>query len=155
MTNTETLQSPFRFKKTAILIGAIIAVSMAAAYTVTSHPMSLAASGAIAADGKLGVYSDAACTQPTHSLSWSNVTPSAALTQIVYIKNLSNEPLMLSLQVSSWQPTEASTYLHLAWDSEGVSVGVNGQQKACLTLTADSGAPNVSFSFSLTVTGTG
>jgi hypothetical protein len=102
------------------------------------------------------VYSDSACTEPVTSLDWGTLAPGEEKTKIVYLKNSGNSPLSLSMSVSGWDPVEAGSHLSLSWDKEGDTLGEGETVKATIMFSVSPTIEDVhSFSFSVTITGTG
>ena len=103
----------------------------------------------------VGVYTDAACTQNATSLTVGNINPGATANQTVYVKNTGNVPETLTMAVSNWNPTSASTYLTLTWNRQNYVLAAGASVQATLTLTAAANTGTLTtFSCSVTITGT-
>jgi hypothetical protein len=146
--------------KTSIILIAIVAsASLATALSlgVLTSSQNLSNSGSIAtvSSVNIGVYSDAALTQPCSTIDWSTISPSASLQRTIYIKNTGTLPAQLSIATSSWS-SGASSVLTLTWDKgTGTVLAAGAQTNAVLTLTAAASTGSVTtFSFTITITGT-
>jgi hypothetical protein len=67
----------------------------------------------------VGVYWDAACSNPVSSLDWGIVEPGAQKNFTVYVRNEGNAPGYLFLNAVNWNPSTASSYMTLTWDYLG------------------------------------
>ena len=119
--------------------------SLVATRTVTN-------SGSVTAVG-VGVYSDSDCTTALSAISWGTVNPGDVKTYTVYVKNTGNVPVTLSMTVSNWNPSSASSYITLTWNKEKYVLPATQVVPAVLTLTVSSSVSGVaSFSFDITIT---
>jgi hypothetical protein len=102
------------------------------------------------------VYSDAACTIETTSLTWGSIQPGGSATQTVYVKNLGNIAATLSSTFTAWTPSGTATYIHPSWNREGALISAGSVLSAVITLNVDSGITGITtFSFKIVVTGIG
>jgi len=105
---------------------------------------------------KVSVYWDSACTNATTSIDWGTLTPGTANSKTFYVRNEGNMPLMLSITILNWNPSNASNCLSLTWDLQGQTINSASTKTATLTLTATADATDIaSFSFDVTIAGTG
>ena len=147
-----------KIKKTTTLAAIALTIT-ALALTVTtlavlSSNQTVPLNGTISAVN-LGVYTDSACTQNATALNVGELTPGGSTTQIVYIKNTGNVPETLTMAVTNWNPTQASSSLTLTWDQQNVVLDAGEVVEATLTLDVgvDTGSIT-SFSCDVTFTGT-
>jgi len=102
------------------------------------------------------VYWDSAGTQNVSSIDWGIPAPGDVVNKTVYVKNSGNNPMNVSMSISSWVPAGASTYLSVTWDQEGVVVAAGGTVEAIISLDVSSGITGISdFSFNIVIEGTG
>ena len=100
-------------------------------------------------------YTDSACTIPCTALSVGNVVPGSTATQTIYIKNNGTVPVTLTMTVSNWNPTTASSYLGLSWNRQNHALSAGNSVQATLTLTATASTGSLTdFSCTVTITGT-
>jgi len=100
-------------------------------------------------------YTDSACTIPCTALNVGAVSPGSTVTQTVYIKNTGTVPMTLTMAVSNWSPTTASSYLTLSWNRQNTVLAAGQSIQATLTLTAAANTGTLTtFSCSVTITGT-
>lgn len=112
--------------------------------------------GSIKAVG-VGVYSDSACTTNLTSINWGLLTPGTNYTRDIWIKNLGNTRITLSMATEGWSPATASSYITLWWDREGQYLNATQSFKAVLTLYASTTITTTNitdFSFTIVITGT-
>jgi hypothetical protein len=132
---------------------AIMALMLTAAGLLSAN-QTVPLSGTINAVN-VGVYSDSDCTINCTSLNVGSLNPGDSATQTVYVKNTGNVPVTLSMAISNWDPTSASSYLTLSWDRTSYALAVGASVQATLTLTAASDTGSLtSFSCDVTITGT-
>ncbi|MDH5449098.1 MAG: hypothetical protein OEX01_08900, partial [Candidatus Bathyarchaeota archaeon] len=68
--------------------------------------------------------------------------------------NEGNIPMTLNMTTDNWNPSSASTYITLSWNSEGSQVSADSVLETILTLSVSSGISEIdSFSFDITITG--
>lgn len=129
-----------------------LAASTLAAITVTQN---ISSSGVVTSPN-IGLYSDSACTTNMTSVNWGSVAAGDAATQTVYVKNTGTGAMSLSLAVSNWSPSGASTYITISWNKQGTQLSAGQSVAATLTLTVSSSITGISsFSNSITISGTG
>jgi hypothetical protein len=106
--------------------------------------------------GKLGVYSNSACTQKITSIEWGPIQQGNSTSKIVYVKNLGTITLRLSLSNTNWTPTTAKGSVSLIWNRESTILARNQVTSANLTLGV---SPNISattrFNMDIVISGTG
>jgi hypothetical protein len=110
-------------------------------------------SGSVTAVG-VGVYSDCGCTTALSAISWGTVNPADVKTYTVYVKNEGTVSVTLSMTVSNWNPSSASSYITLTWNREKHMLPASQVVQAVLTLSVSSSVSGVtSFSFDITISG--
>lgn len=111
--------------------------------------------GAVAAVN-VGVYSDSECTQNCTSLNWGTIIPGSQINRTVYVKNIGDLPMTITMATESWLPTNASSLINLNWNQQDTTLNVNQSIGATLTLAAAASAAGnlTDFSFDIIITGT-
>ncbi len=103
----------------------------------------------------IGVYNDQALTQSALSIDWGTLTPGTSVTRSLYIKNLGNTLVTLSLATANWTPTTANGPLTLTWNLEGASLAPSGVAMATLTLSVSPIVNGITtFSMDVIISGT-
>jgi len=146
--------------KSSKLLVIILTVAAFALATLTlaaiNVSQNVSSSGAIATSPNIGVYSDSACTTNMTSVNWGTIAAGGTATQAVYVKDTGTGAMTLSLAVSSWSPSGASTYITISWNKQGAQLSAGGSVAATLTLTVSSSITGItSFSNTITISGTG
>jgi hypothetical protein len=73
-------------------------------------------------DVTVGVYEDAECTTEVSSIAWGDLEPGGSNNVTVYVKNLGDTTVTLSLGTQNWSPSEAQNYLSIDWDYEDTAL---------------------------------
>lgn len=103
----------------------------------------------------VGVYWENACINEILTIDWGYMEPGGSLNVTIYIQNEGTVPMTLNMTTDNWDPSSASTYITLSWDSEGSQVNANSVLETVLTLSVASNISEIdSFSFDITITGT-
>jgi len=99
------------------------------------------------------VYWDAAGTNPCTEIDWGMLTPGERMEVPVYIKNIKNTNVTLTMNTSNWSPWYAEGYITQGWDYvAGVVVDVNQTVLVTLILDVSSDIENVeNFSFDISI----
>jgi len=139
-------------------IGAVLAIAvmglMASTLGALVATRTISNSGSITAVG-VGVYSDSACKTALSAISWGTVNPGDVKNYTVYVRNEGTVSVTLSMTVSNWNPSSASSYITLTWNKEKSTLTAGQVVPAVLTLSVSSSVSGVtSFSFDITITGT-
>jgi len=103
----------------------------------------------------VGVYWENACINEVSTIDWGYMEPGASQNVTIYIQNEGTIPMTLNMTTDNWNPSSASTYITLSWNSEGSQVNANSVLEVVLTLSVASNISEInSFSFDITITGT-
>lgn len=103
----------------------------------------------------VGVYTTSACTTKVTSLDWGTLAPGDSKTQTVYIKNEGSVPIVLSMTVGNWTPSNAQNYITVTWNRQSTTLTAGSVISATLTLSVSSSISGITtFSFDITITGT-
>jgi archaellum component FlaG (FlaF/FlaG flagellin family) len=142
--------------KLLVVVLTVAAFALAAltlgAITVTQN----VSSSGVVTDSNIGVYSDSGCTTNMTSINWGSVAAGGTATQTVYVKDTGTGAMTLSLAVSNWSPSGASTYITISWNKQGTQLSAGQSVAATLTLTVSSSVTGItSFSNTITISGTG
>jgi archaellum component FlaG (FlaF/FlaG flagellin family) len=146
--------------KASKLLVVVLTVAAFALATLTlaaiNVSQNVSSSGTIATSPNIGVYSDSACTTNMTSINWGSVAAGGSATQIVYVKNTGTGSMTLSLAVSNWIPSGASTYITISWNQQGTQLSAGQSVAATITLTVSSSITGItSFSNTIAISGTG
>lgn len=138
---------------TLSVIVAALALTVMATGVLTSN-RSLQSFGTVQAVG-VGVYWNSACTNVTSTVNWGFVPPGASKNVTLYVRNEGTVPVVLSLTTNSWNPSNAASYIGLAWNREGAILNAGFIASATLILSISSSISGIStFSFNIVITGT-
>jgi len=136
-------------------LAVVVVLMMTSALALISSNQTLSTSGTIKTVN-VGVYFDAACTEPASTLSWGSVSPGTSAVQTVYVKNLGSVTLTLNMTSDTWTPSNCPTYMGLTWDEEGAVVSVGNHVQADFNLTVSPSITGIAtFSFNIVITGSG
>lgn len=141
-----------------ITFGAVVAIAIvglaASVFGAMLATQTFSNTASINAVG-VGVYSDSACTMKVTSLNWGTLSPGESKTQTIYVKNVGSVPIVLSMTVGNWTPSNAGV-ITVSWNRQGSTLSAGSSISAAITLTVPTSISGVtSFSFDITITGTG
>lgn len=104
----------------------------------------------------VGVYENSECTQNCTSINWGTIIPGSQINKTVYVKNIGNVPMTITMTTESWLPTNASSLVTLTWNRQDTTLNFNQSIGATLTLAAAASAEAnlTDFSFNIIITGT-
>jgi hypothetical protein len=104
---------------------------------------------------QIGVYNDSNCTNAVSNIAWGTLSPGANATQTVYVKNEGSASVTLNMTTTSWNPSNASSYMTLTWNRENYVLTASSIVSAVLTLNVSSSITGITtFNFNTTITGT-
>jgi hypothetical protein len=107
------------------------------------------------ATANIGIYTDSSCTQNATSIDWGTITAGDYVTRTLYIKNLGNAQVTLSLSTTNWTPTTANGPITLTWNRENTALAINKVTTATLTLNISSIVNGITtFEFEIVISGT-
>jgi len=142
-------------RKTLLIAVFLLAVLIVGVYALLVATQNISNTATIKTVN-VSTWQDNACTIPLTSWNWGMMEPGTSSQKTMYVKNDGNVPMTLNMTTSSWNPSNASTYITVTWNREGAVVPVGSNVQANVTLTISptiSGIP--SFTFTMTITGTG
>jgi hypothetical protein len=152
------LQIPIA-KTSKILVVILIAVALALTTTtlgVLNVSQNVTSSGTITTSPNIGVYSNSNCTTTLTSINWGSIIAGGNATQTFYVKNTGTGIMTLSLSVSNWSPSGASTYLTISWNQQGTQLSAGQSVAATITLAVSSSITGITtFTNTIAITGTG
>jgi len=138
-----------------LLVTAILSVAMAASVGITQRRIPSRGTVHVEVLG-IEVYWDPECTSIVTEIEWGVLEPSDVVARTVYLKNIGNAAVVLSMITENWAPTETGAYITVTWDAEGSTLAVNSTIAAKITLSVSSEISGVSsFSFDIVITGGG
>jgi len=102
----------------------------------------------------VGVYWDANCENIVYSLDWGNLFPGAIRKFEIYLRNESNESIILNLLTENWSPITAAQDISISWDYHGSPIYENQVIVTELALSVSNEIIGVtSFSFDIIIDG--
>ena len=138
-----------------VLALAIMALSGLSIAAITVN-QNISSSGTITASPNVSVYSDSACTNAISTINWGSIEAGGSASQTIYVKNTGGALMTLSLAVSGWSPTSASSYVTVTWTEQGVQIAAGQSVAVTLTLTVSSSETGITtFSNTIVISGTG
>jgi hypothetical protein len=66
----------------------------------------------------IGVFTNINFTTPVTSISWGMLQPGQVENYSAYLLSESNVPITLSMYTANWNPSNASNYLTLTWNTK-------------------------------------
>ncbi len=142
--------------KVAILAAiATAAIGVGAVTALLSTTQIINNTGNVNTVGGLDVYWDSAGTNRTTTINWGTMSPGDTKGYTVYVKNVGNTALTLSMSTSAWNPSAAVNSIHLTWNCTGYQLQTHDAIVAArLSLAVDSDITGITnFSFNTTITG--
>jgi hypothetical protein len=99
-------------------------------------------------------YEDFEATLNCSMIDFGSLSPGKASSQTVYIKNIGSEIVFLSMNVQSWEPSNAEAFLVLSWNRDGYILSPGESIGASFILDVDEDVFGFSdFSFSILIVG--
>jgi hypothetical protein len=132
-------------KRTFVLVLILATLLSFTAYKLFFWNSSVPSASAVEAEGSIGVYWDANCSQRVYSIDWGTLTLGETKEVIVYVRNEGNQTLILALTTLNWQPENAFVWVHFSWTCQTTEVGTGQIVKVTQNLNA---APNIPGGFS-------
>jgi hypothetical protein len=103
----------------------------------------------------VGVFTDAACTNPLTSINWGMLNPGDAPTYTFYVQNNGTVSVTLTMTTSSWNPQAAAGNFTVTWNQQNSILAAGAVAQAVITLSVSSSAVGIaSVTFVTTITGT-
>jgi|YelNatPaOPRAMG01_1025707.scaffolds.fasta_scaffold85970_2 archaellum component FlaG (FlaF/FlaG flagellin family) len=107
-----------KLRRIIILVSAVAVLVVAAAWAV-SYITFLNTGNLLKPEGDIGVYSDSSCTNEVTSINWGDVSLGTTKNYTTYIKNKGTVNVVISLNTTNWNPSNAKDYIQLSWDYDG------------------------------------
>lgn len=102
------------------------------------------------------VFWDPEYTSVVTEIDWGILEPSDTAIKTIYLKNMGNAAVALSMVAQNWTPVEAETFITVIWDIEGTILDVNATVMANITLSVLADISGISdFSVDIVITGGG
>ena len=151
------IQNPSSSKWFSILLVVTIGVFLISSASITmgllSAPSSANTGTLLVPSDQLGVYADAACTQPVTAIDWGRLASGEQKTFVVYLRNIGNGSCVLELHAMNWNPSYLSDHMLVSWDYVGQVLAVDDALPVVLTLEVSPDLDNVgAFSYDLVIT---
>jgi len=86
----------------------------------------------------IAIYQDSNCTSPVYQVDWGSLEPGMTRDTTMYIRNIGEGKVELSLDATNWRPANISNYLNLTWSYSGAAVFPSETVKVTLTLSSSS-----------------
>jgi hypothetical protein len=105
-------------------------------------------------EGKLTIYADQTLTSELSYLNWGYVEPNSTNYRYAYLKNTYDFSIKLSMNTTSWNPSNATNYMLFDWNCTNYDLASQNVVCALLTLTIYSNTTEsgiVDFSFNINV----
>jgi hypothetical protein len=116
-------------QKRATIIIAVLIVSAVSLAIATSGALSASFTNTnIPSTGKVttvetsvnvGIFDNSACTLNLTSVDWGELRSGENATKTVWVKNVGDTDVTLSLSATGWTPSNSYQYMELTWDSNG------------------------------------
>lgn len=102
------------------------------------------------------VYAEPECLTPVTNIDWGLLEPGQTAQKTVYVKNVGNAPVTLTMTTQEWSPSVASQYISVVWNLENAQLQPNNVMQAIFTLTVAVDIQDVTdFSFTIVLQGVG
>ena len=138
-----------------LILGLLVIVGLFASYPALQQGQAVGSRGEVKVLG-VSVWQDLNLTTPLTVIDWGMLEPSENKTVSCYLRNEGNVPSLLTVYTENWQPVNASNWISLSWNLEGVNIEVAEALKTDLTLTVSPDIKNIfSFSFDIVISGSG
>ncbi|MBK5133547.1 hypothetical protein JJE00_03865 [Candidatus Bathyarchaeota archaeon] len=99
-------------------------------------------------------YEDFEATLNCSMIDFGSLSPGKSSNQTVYIKNIGSEVVFLSMNVQSWEPSDAEAFLVLSWNRDDHILNPGESIGATFILDVDENVFGFSdFSFNITIVG--
>jgi len=106
------------------LFACMISASTVFALSAWTQQYIMASYGLVKTIG-LEAYWDKNCTNLVSSINWGMVAPNSSETMLIYLKNEGTTPVTFSLNVTNWNPPQASKFISLTWNYTGAVAARN------------------------------
>lgn len=129
--------------KTLILIAVIAAISVLCTVIVIMLISPPAADYYVSSHGTVKTltveaYWDAACQNEVETISWDVLEPGETVNITLYLKNASNVPINLGINLTDWKPVEFSDYMTFFYEYDGGTLIPSEVIQVTLMLSASS-----------------
>lgn len=115
--------------------------------------MPIGNTGVIASAG-INAYWESGCINSISSINWGTLGAGDAVLTTIFVKNIGNVPLELSMSVENWNPQFAGNFFDLTWDYNGVVIQPNAVATITFTLVVSTNIDEINgFSFDILITG--
>lgn len=102
----------------------------------------------------VGVYSDSGCNSVCSVIEWGSIAVGSTITRNIWIKNLGDSALTLSMDTDNWSSTGAQNHIDLSWDDSGNVLASGSVRRILLTLSVDPSISGVdAFYFDIIIVG--
>ena len=141
-------------RKNTYISGMLLVVALLTIFAVTFFfPITRVPNvSAVESVNSVGVYWDEKCENRVYSLDWGNLCPGSTRKFNVYVRNESNESMILDLLTENWSPRIAAQNISASWDYHGYPIYENQVIATELALSVSPKIKGVtSFSFDIVI----
>jgi hypothetical protein len=86
------------------------------------------------------------------NVNWGEIEPGVSVKRKIYVKNVGEQAVTLSLTTEDWTPKSAKDHMKLAWDYNSKPIKVGEVKEITLTLSVDSSIKDINnFSFEIVI----
>jgi hypothetical protein len=104
----------------------------------------------------IGVYNEVECVTEVSSIDWGDIEAGASQNVMVYVKNLGDMSVTLSLSTQNWSPSAAQNYMSVDWDYDGSLLDPDTVLPVQIILTVSADISDItSFSFEIIIISNG
>jgi hypothetical protein len=119
-----------------VLYALLICLMINGVSTFNSESAVVEGPGEVKAIG-IGVYMDKNCYHHVTSVDWGLIEPGSTIDINVFVRNEGNTSATLSISTSNWNPSEATSFVHLSWNYTGEIVEESRVLPVTLSLNVD------------------
>ena len=103
---------------------------------------------------EIGVFSNPECTQVLSSVDWGEITAGEGSDVQIYVKNMGDTSIVLSLASENWSSVDAEYYMSLSWNYDGALIQSGQATAITLTLNVSEDCPELTgFGFDIVIIG--
>lgn len=129
-------------------------LAVASVFASLTTQVTFPSSGSIKGVG-LGVYSDRWCRYTLSTLDFGELEPGSSKSSTLYLKNIGNSELTLSMTSENWNPGNTPDYMILSWNRDGHPIDPGDIVSCEITLSVSNNIQGIdSFSLDIVLAGT-
>ena len=98
------------------------------------------------------VYQDINCSSEMVLIDWGTIEAGKVSYHDIYVKNLGEIEVFLSLQIEDWEPSDLSNYVDITWDYDNTAINVGEVRHIVIEFSVDSDSPEITnFGFNFVI----